>query len=129
MTSFTHSHTDGRSHLFIRRTFTNIYTLANGRHLGLRVLPEDTSTWTSGAGDRTADPLIEGRPRSPLLVLNGFIVYRALPIESSRGAPSVLIEPGLQHRTLHSSLQQVAVFNSKALKHQRMQTAQHRAVT
>jgi len=41
---------------------TNSYTVvtATGEMLGLSVLPKDTSTWVSGAGDRTADPLIEG---------------------------------------------------------------------
>jgi len=42
-------------------------------------LSKDTSTWTIGTRVRTADPLIEGRPRSPLshghpqLVQNPFI--------------------------------------------------------
>jgi len=33
-------------------------------NLGLRVLLKDTSKWTSGAGDRTTDHLIQGRPCS-----------------------------------------------------------------
>jgi len=73
MTSFTHSHPSNHWWAGLKLTLTHRRHTYK-RHLGLSVLPKDTPAWIRRAGDRTGDPLIEGR-RSAHNLMQNILIY------------------------------------------------------